>query len=232
MTKEKGACVVLLSGGQDSTTCLFWALQRFHKVYAVGFDYGQRHIAELNCARNICAAEGVSYHIFHLGAIFSDSSLLRTEDSNHNTVHKHNAALPSSFVAGRNALFFTLAASYAYAQRAQRLVSGVCETDYSGYPDCRQAFVVSQQKTLCLALDYEIEILTPLMYLSKAQTWQLARALSTPEKNVLDIIRTQTMTDYNGDATMNEWGMGKLDNPASVLREQGYREAKANGWLE
>ena len=128
---------------------------------------------------------------------------------------------------GRNALFLTLAAAHAYNRDTFDLVGGMCQTDYSGYPDCRRVFVESIECSLSLAMECDLRIHTPLMYLTKAETWKLAKELG-----IVDIIREDTHTDYNGDrSTRNEWGYGKLDNPASELRAKGYEEAKAKGWI-
>lgn len=213
---------VLLSGGQDSTTCLFWAKRNFENVKAFGFDYGQKHVVELDQARKIADEAGVEYEVFDLVGLLGGSSLTdHTKD--HNEV-KNN--LPASFTAGRNALFLTLVASRAYQDGVRDIVTGVCQTDYSGYPDCRRNFVNSMETTLGLAMDTDFRIHTPLMYLTKAETWKLAKDL-----DCLETVRTMTMTDYNGDTTMHEWGMGNPDNPATKLRVKGYEEAKANGWV-
>lgn len=218
--------LVLLSGGQDSTTCLFWAKREFARVEAVAFLYGQRHEVELNCAYTIALEAGVSFRTINVMGLLGNSSLVNhAEDTN--APHPMNAELPSSFTPGRNALFLTLAASEAYNMGIHDLVCGVCQTDYSGYPDCREAFIYAQQKTLSLALDTPTLIHTPLMHLTKAETWKLANELGC-----LETIRLKTHTDYHGDhTTLNEWGYGKLDNPASILRAKGYEEAKAKGWV-
>jgi 7-cyano-7-deazaguanine synthase len=136
--------------------------------------------------------------------------------------------LPASFVPGRNAVFLSIAASLGYTRGIHDLVGGMCQTDYSGYPDCRRVFIDAMQTTMSLALDVDLRIHTPLMYLTKAETWKLAHDLG-----VLDIVRDLSHTDYNGDrTTYHEWGYGKLDNPASILRAKGYEEAKAKGWLD
>lgn len=217
--------VILLSGGQDSTTCLFWAKQRFSEVYAVGFDYGQMHIKEIEQAKKIAQNAGVSYKIFDIKNLLAKSSL--TEKSDHNESSNINPDLPASFTAGRNILFLTIAASYAAEIGANDLVTGVCQTDYSGYPDCRKTTIDAMQ--LCLSLGIgigDIRIHTPLMYLTKAETWKMAKDL-----NCLDIIINDTLTDYNGSMTKNEWGFGDDNNPATHLRKKGYYEAKQNGWI-
>lgn len=226
----KSHAIVLLSGGQDSTTCLFWALKNFEKVSAVGFDYGQKHKEELEQAKLIANLAEVPFSIVPIPGILGGSSLL-DDRLDLNDPHPLNDELPSSFTPGRNALFLTIAGSRAFLAGAPHLVTGVCQTDFSGYPDCRRVFIDSITTTLSLAMDQDFSIHTPLMYLTKAESWKLARELSTAEHDVVEIVRTMTLTDYNGDRTQNEWGMGRLDNPASKLRAQGYFEAKEKGWL-
>lgn len=222
--------IVLLSGGQDSATCLFWAKKHFAEVSAVGFDYGQRHRAELSCAGKIAALAGVDNKIFNLENLLFGSSLVdHTQDVA--APHKLNDELPSSFTAGRNLLFLTLAASYGYNFGISDIIAGICQTDYSGYPDCREDFRASAEKTISLALGSRVAIHAPLMFKTKAETWNLAAELSDENFNVVEIVRTMTLTDYNGDLTENEWGFGKLDNPASKLRALGYFEAKEKGWI-
>ena len=217
--------LVLLSGGQDSTTCLYWALRNFKDVYAIGFDYGQKHLKEIECAKKICKDVGVPYELINIKGLLGNSALTNhNEDINSN--HKDLEHLPASFVPARNAVFLTIATAYAFNKGITVIVTGTCETDFSGYPDCRQRFINSLSVTMTLALDTDIAIHTPLMYLDKAQTWKLAKDL-----DCLDVIINDTMTDYNGDETMNEWGKGKLNNPASELRAKGYYQAKEKSWL-
>lgn len=230
------SALVLLSGGQDSTTCLFWALHpnlgAFDRVEALGFRYGQKHAVELEQAEQIANRAGVSFHLVDLTGLLSGSALTEHEKDVSGR-HERAPELPASFVPGRNALFLTAAASYAYTRGLRDLVGGMCQTDYSGYPDCRRVFVDAQQTALSLALDTDVRIHTPLMYLTKAETWKLARDLGVlGGVDVLEVVRAMTHTDYNGDrSTWNEWGYGRLDNPASVLRARGYEEAKAKGWV-
>lgn len=220
------SALVLFSGGQDSTTCLFWAARRFDHVEAIGFDYGQKHRVELEQATLIAREAGVAFTTCDITGTLKGSALTE-HDKDVAGRHERNPELPSSFVPGRNALFLTLAASHAYTRGITDLVGGMCQTDYSGYPDCRRVFIDAMETSLSLALDVDIRIHTPLMYLTKAETWKLANDL-----DVLDIVRDMTHTDYNGDrTTYNAWGYGKLDNPASVLRARGYEEARAKGWI-
>jgi 7-cyano-7-deazaguanine synthase len=226
MDNTAGAALVLFSGGQDSTTCLYWAKRQFGRVEALGFRYGQKHEVELRQAALIADKAGVPFRIMDLSGLLHGSALLE-HDKDVSAQHERNENLPASFVPGRNAVFLTVACSYAYSREISDLVGGMCQTDYSGYPDCRRVFVDALQTTMSLALETDLRIHTPLMYLTKAQTWKLAYDLG-----VLDVVRDLSHTDYNGDrTTYNEWGYGKLDNPASVLRANGYQEAKEKGWL-
>ena len=218
--------LVLLSGGQDSTTCLFWAKQQFSQVEALGFHYGQKHLVELQQAQLIADKANVPFSMVNICGALSGSALTE-HDKDISKKHEQNQSLPSSFLPGRNAVFLTIAASHAYNLGITTLIGGMCQTDYSGYPDCRRDFIDSMENTLSLALDASIHILTPLMDLTKAQTWKLAKDLG-----VLSIVRDDSHTDYNGNRQdYNEWGYGALDNPASVIRARGYQEAKEKGWV-
>ena len=220
------SATVMLSGGQDSTTCLYWALTKFSHVEAIGFDYGQKHLVELEAAQKICHTLSICYTIIDLKYIFANSSLVDSQQDI-SAQHTINPDLPSSFTAGRNAVFLSVTAGLAYNKSINDIVTGVCQTDHSGYPDCRRIFIDSMEKSLSLALDSEIKVHTPLMYLTKAKTWKMAKDLGC-----LEIIIHHTHTDYNGNHTdFNEWGYGAPDNPASQLRAKGYREAKAKGWI-
>ena len=217
--------LVLLSGGQDSTTCLFWALEKFDHVDAIAFYYGQKHSRELRAASEVAKIAGADLQVLDVSNLLADSSL--TKNTSHNKKSHINEELPASFTAGRNLLFLTVAASRAAEKGINDLVTGVCQTDYSGYPDCRRHTIDAMQTTLSLGMGAgDFRIHTPLMYLTKAETWKLGKDL-----NILDIIIEKTVTDYNGDETMNAWGMGKENNPASILRAKGYQEALQNGWL-
>lgn len=222
---EGKTAVLLLSGGQDSTTCLWWALERFDSVLALGFDYGQRHVRELECAAGIARIAGVEFKVMDMKGLLGGSSLTDAT-LDHSSSHAVNPGLPASFTAGRNAIFLTIAASLAHGLGIKDIVTGVCQTDYSGYPDCRQRFVDATQVSLSLAMDCDFKIHAPLMYLTKAETWRLAKELGC-----LDVVRDLTLTDYNGSETRNEWGYGVEDNPATILRANGYREASQRGWL-
>ena len=208
--------LVILSGGQDSTTCMYWAIQKFGKenVSAIGFDYGQRHKKELSCAEDICRNEGISYEVIPTPIInrLSANSLTRADIPVEKT--KPEGAPPNTFVEGRNLLFISYAAIYAKTHGITELVTGVCETDFSGYPDCRDVFIKSLNVTLNLAMDYGFVIHTPLMWLDKSQTWEMADKLG-----VVDIIYNKTLTCYNGVL-----GEGCGNCPACFLRRRGYEE--------
>lgn len=213
-TTEKQAALVVLSGGQDSTTCMYWALARFDRVVALTFTYGQKHALEVDMARKLAAAAGVEWHCMDLpflqnlssGCSLTDTSLTIEEE------RPDGEAYPSTFVPGRNLFFLSIAAMFARERGIRDIVTGVSQTDFSGYPDCRDAFVKSLEVTLDLATDEQFRIHTPLMWLTKEQTWQLA-----DELGVLDIIRTQTLTCYNGIP-----GEGCGHCPACQLRRKGY----------
>ncbi len=211
--KDTPQAVVIFSGGQDSTTCLLQAIRDYgrERVEALSFQYGQRHTRELACARWIAEDLGVKQTVL-------DLSLVR--DITHNALMDENTAiqapadgLPNTFVDGRNALFLLYAAIYAKGRNIRHLIIGVSEADFSGYPDCREAFIRSMNTTLQLAMDYPFEIHTPLMRLSKAETWALADRLGA-----LDYVREHTHSCYQGVAG----GCGQC--PACVLRERGLAE--------
>ena len=214
--------LVLFSGGQDSTTCLYWALREFSHVQALGFDYGQRHAIELAQAKRIAEKAKTSFEVIDLNGLLGDSAL-----TNHDRVvdaaHPKNESLPATFVPARNMLFLTVAGAYAHQRDIFELVTGVCQTDFSGYPDCRRVFVDSMEASLSLAMEPKaFRIHTPLMFLDKADTFKLADDLG-----ILDVILEDTHTDYNGDRSQrNEWGYGRLDNDASRLRARGWEEFK------
>jgi len=217
--------IILLSGGQDSTTCLYWSKKHFKEIYAIGFDYGQMHIKELEQAKKIAQDANVEYKIFNVKNLLASSSL--TKHTNHNDKSYINTELPASFTSGRNILFLSIAGSYASELGINDIVMGVCQTDYSGYPDCRRTSIDAMQNVLSLAYgNGDFRIHTPLMYLTKAETWKIAKEL-----DCLNVIINDTLTDYNGNDTKNEWGMGTNNNPATELRIKGYYEAKKNNWI-
>lgn len=217
--------IVLLSGGQDSTTCLYWSLERYDSIICIGFDYGQSHKIELLKAKQIASDLNLEFRLMDVKGLLAKSSL--TEHSNHNDSSYLDSTLPASFTAGRNILFLTIAASIGAELGINDIITGVCQTDYSGYPDCRRNTIDALQLALSLGLGIgDVRIHTPLMYLTKAETWKLAKDL-----DCLDVIINKTMTDYDGSSQMNEWGYGTLENPSSKLRAKGYYEAKEKGWI-
>lgn len=215
--------LVLVSGGQDSITCLFWALNNFKKVSAISFEYGQKHSKELKIAEKICKNLKVERKIVDLSFIkdLVISNLFKgTNDVNEE--HELDKNVPSSFVPYRNVLFLTAASAWASSIDTTNLVIGVCETDYSGYADCRDVFIRSMQESLNLAIDFEdkkVVIHTPLMKLSKSEEFKMAEGLGC-----LDIIIKETMTCYNGVEKMNDYGKGCGNCPACELRKKGYEE--------
>lgn len=216
MKNEKA--IVVFSGGQDSTTCLFCAKERFSEVIAVSFDYNQKHVLELDCAKDICKKYGVEHHILDLGLLnqLAPNSLTRTDIQ----VEKEagEGELPNSFVDGRNLLFLTFVGVFAKQRDVKHIVTGVSESDFSGYPDCRDVFIKSTNVTLNLAMDYEFVIHTPLMWIDKEETWKLSDDLG-----VLPVIKNETLTCYNGII-----GNGCGECPACTLRKRGYVQYKKN----
>lgn len=213
------SAVVLFSGGQDSTTCLFWAKERFKKVYAVGFRYEQKHIDEVRVAREIAGKAGVEFHLIDLPFLAGLTNNSLTNPELAMDEEKPDGALPNSFVPGRNLFFLAVAAVFARERGVSHLVTGVSQTDFSGYPDCRDSFIKSMNVTLNLAMDEQFVIHTPLMWIDKAETWALADKLG-----VFDLVRNETLTCYNGIV-----GTGCGNCPACKLRREGlkrYLDAK------
>ena len=219
--------LVLFSGGQDSATCLAWALDRFERVETIGFDYRQRHRAELD-ARTILLERIRAYkdwdgrlgddRVLDLGVLGEISDTALTKDVQIATTA---SGLPNTFVPGRNLLFLTFAAAVAYRRGLKHLVTGVCETDYSGYPDCRDDTIKALQVALNLGMETRLVLETPLMWIDKAETWALADRLGGPD--LVELIRAETLTCYKGDAdTSNAWGRGCGDCPACELRQSGF----------
>ncbi len=173
---KQDKAVLVFSGGQDSTTCLYWALETFKEVIAVTFDYGQRHHLELECAKAICQELGVEHHVLDMSLLnqLAPNALTRDEIK---IELGEEGQLPSTFVPGRNLLFLSFAGVLAKVKGAKHIITGVCETDFSGYPDCRDVFIKSLNVTLNLSMDDDFVIHTPLMWLNKAQTWELADKL-------------------------------------------------------
>jgi 7-cyano-7-deazaguanine synthase len=210
MKQEKA--IVVFSGGQDSTTCLFWAMQRFGEVEAVTFNYGQRHSLELECAAQIAKEQNIKHHVLDMSLLsqLAPNALTRSDIE----IEAKEGQLPTTFVDGRNLLFLSFAAVLAKQVGSRHIITGVCETDFSGYPDCRDVFIKSLNVTLNLAMDYPFVIETPLMWLTKAQTWQLA-----DELGAFDYVREKTLTCYNGIIAD---GCGEC--PSCRLRAQGLQE--------
>lgn len=212
-TTNSQSALVLFSGGQDSTTCLFWALHRFSYVEAVCIQYGQRHQQEVDIARAIAKEAGVPFSVIDAGIIgkISPSALTRSVAMDREVPAN---GYPNTFVPGRNLLFINLVAIIAYTKGIQNIVLGVSQADYSGYPDCRQEFIQSTNTTINLAMDCHFKIHTPLMHLSKAETWQLA-----DEMGVMEIVQNKTLTCYNG---IPADGCGEC--PSCKLRRKGLDE--------
>ncbi|CAM3903433.1 7-cyano-7-deazaguanine synthase QueC [Aeromicrobium ponti] len=210
---KKDKALVVFSGGQDSTTCLFWAKERFGEVEAVTFNYNQRHKLEIECAQEIAKELGVKHHILDMSLLnqLAPNALTRDEIE---VKDGEEGELPSTFVPGRNLLFLSFAGVLASQISAKHIITGVCETDFSGYPDCRDVFIKSLNVTLNLSMDQQFVIHTPLMWLNKAETWKLA-----DELNALDYVREKTLTCYNG---IPSDGCGEC--PACHLRRKGLEE--------
>lgn len=205
--------LVVFSGGQDSTTCLVWALKHFEEVQVVTFNYNQRHAAEIEVAKEIAANFGVKQHILDLGLLsqLAPNALTRDDIA---IEAGEDGELPSTFVDGRNLLFLSFAAIMAKQLGYANIITGVCQTDFSGYPDCRDVFVKSLNVTLNLSMDYEFVIHTPLMWLDKKETWKLADELGQ-----FDYVREHTLTCYNGII-----GSGCGTCPACLLRQRGLEQ--------
>jgi 7-cyano-7-deazaguanine synthase len=220
--------LVLFSGGQDSTTCLAWALDRYEWVETIGFHYGQRHAVEMECRPRILdrirerfpgwRARLGDDHVLDLSVLGRISDTALTQEK---AIAFSHSGLPNTFVPGRNLLFFTLAAALAYRRNLSVLVGGMCETDYSGYPDCRDDTLKSLQVTLSLGLDERLVLETPLMWLDKAHTWSLARTLGGETLEAL--ILEETHSCYMGDRSRKHaWGYGCGACPACDLRAHGF----------
>ncbi|MBH9551684.1 7-cyano-7-deazaguanine synthase QueC [Inhella gelatinilytica] len=227
-TTDPRTALVLFSGGQDSTVCLAWALSRFARVETLGFDYRQRHRIELDCRQTVraeiqrqfpeWAARLGEDHVLDLGLLAQISDCALTQER---AIELQANGLPNTFVPGRNLLFLTLAATVAYRRGATVLVGGMCETDFSGYPDCRDNTIKAQQVALSLGLDSAMTIETPLMFLTKAQTWGLSESLGGGALN--DLIIEHTHTCYLGErGTLHAWGHGCGHCPACELRAAGH----------
>ena len=215
--------VVVFSGGQDSTTCLAQALHQYDEVHCVTFDYGQRHRAEIDVARELAISLGARAHKVLDVTLLNElavSSL--TRDSIPVPDYEPDASgIPNTFVPGRNILFLTLTAIYAYQVKAEAIITGVCETDFSGYPDCRDDTLKALQVAVSLGMGQRFTFDTPLMWLDKAETWELARSLGG--QALVDLIVNDSHTCYHGVRdTLHAWGYGCGTCPACALRKAGF----------
>ena len=232
---DPSMAVVLFSGGQDSTTCLAWALERFARVETVGFDYGQRHRVEMEVRPRIIQAIRSAFptwaerlgedHVVDLAALGQVSETALTREVG---IEMADSGLPSTFVPGRNLMFLTFAAAIAYRRGAKHIVTGVCETDYSGYPDCRDDTMKAMQLTLNLGMEYRFVIHTPLMWIDKAATWRMAKDLGGDPLTA--IVKDETHTCYLGDRDhIHDWGRGCGSCPACQLRGAGWTHYARDG---
>lgn len=238
MTSPSDGALVLFSGGQDSTTCLAWALGTFEHVETVGFDYGQRHRVELDCRERVRKGLGMlnsrwaarlgNDHTLTLDALKGVSNTALTSDL---AIEMGDSGLPNTFVPGRNLLFLTFAAALAYRRGLRHIVGGMCETDFSGYPDCRDDTIKAMQVALNLGMEHRFVIHTPLMWITKAQTWMLARDLGGDD--LVDLVIGETHTCYSGDRhSSHEWGYGCGECPACQLRADGFHRYSADRQVE
>ncbi|VVD64222.1 7-cyano-7-deazaguanine synthase [Pandoraea cepalis] len=235
MTTSTDSALVLFSGGQDSTTCLAWALSRYARVETLGFDYGQRHRVELECRTDVLAKLRGRFpqwaprlgddHMIDLSILgqISETSLTRET-----TIAMAANHLPNTFVPGRNLLFLTIGATIAYRRGLRVLVGGMCETDFSGYPDCRDDTMKALQVALNLGMDQRFIVETPLMWIDKADTWQMAQDLGGDA--LVETVREDTHTCYLGErSVLHAWGYGCGECPACQLRQRGFEQWRARG---
>ncbi len=208
---DKDKALVVFSGGQDSTTCMFYAMEYYREVELVTFEYGQRHASEIDVAKNIASEHGLKHHVIDMSVL---AQLSPNALTHHDMEISSDNDMPNTFVPARNMLFLSFATAIAYQVGAKTIITGVCETDFSGYPDCRDMFVKSMNVTANLAMDESFIIATPLMWLNKKETWALADSFGK-----LEYIRVKTLTCYEG--VIGD-GCGKC--PACVLRQNGLEE--------
>lgn len=225
---EASGALVLFSGGQDSTVCLAWALERFERVETIGFDYGQRHRVELECRQTVLSAFRTNFpvwgerlgqdHMVDLGVLGQISETALTQET---AIAFNDSGLPNTFVPGRNLIFFCFAGAVAYRRNLSQLVGGMCETDFSGYPDCRNETLQALGQSLNLGMEYNFEMQLPLMWLDKAATWALSDQLGGPA--LVDLIIDATHTCYLGAREpAHAWGRGCGTCPACELRAAGF----------
>jgi 7-cyano-7-deazaguanine synthase len=232
MSSFNASALVLFSGGQDSATCLAWALERYERVETIGFQYGQRHVVELTCRDHFLNGLKQQFphwahklgqdHMLDLSLLGQISDTALTADK---AIEMQQSGLPNTFVPGRNLLFLTFAATIAYRRQLKHIVGGMCETDYSGYPDCRDDTLKALQVALSLGLDTRLVLDTPLMWIDKAQTWQMAEQLGGLA--LVTLIEEETHTCYMGDRSKRHaWGYGCNACPACDLRRAGHERYK------
>jgi len=219
------SALIVFSGGQDSTTCLGWAKNRYDHIETITFDYGQKHSVELEQAKKITDKLGVVNYVvkFDIFSQLADSALLDVNSNQDiNASHHAKPNLPASFVPNRNAIFFTIAHAYAQKQGLEHIITGINQTDYSGYPDCRIEFIESLEQSLNIGSESDISFKYPLIHLTKAQTFELAK-----KEGVLDLVLEESHTCYNGERSNRyDWGYGCDDCPACILRKQGWEDYK------
>jgi 7-cyano-7-deazaguanine synthase len=232
-TAKEETALVLFSGGQDSTTCLAWALDRFEHVETIGFDYGQRHRVELEVRPRVLDALRRGFPVWrdrvkddHLIDLSVLGEISNTALTSGVEIAMQANGLPNTFVPGRNLLFLTFAAAVAYRRELKHIVTGVCETDYSGYPDCRDDTIKSLQVALNLGMQTRFVLETPLMWIDKAATWRLAESLGGSE--LVELIIEESHTCYRGErGARHTWGFGCAACPACELRAEGYRRFRS-----
>ncbi|MEZ6854566.1 7-cyano-7-deazaguanine synthase QueC [Halodesulfovibrio aestuarii] len=224
------SALVIFSGGQDSTTCLAWALERFDSVATIGFSYGQRHSIEMDCRKNVLSeirdikknwGQRLTHdEVLEIGLFNEIGGTALTEEVE---IQMGENGLPTTFVPGRNLVFLTAASAYAYRQGIRHIIMGVCETDFSGYPDCRDDAIKAMQVALNLGMESRFVIHTPLMWIDKAATWTMADELGG--KPFVNLVREHTHTCYLGDRTeLHAWGYGCGTCPACELRAKGWEQ--------
>lgn len=228
MTTQNSTALVLFSGGQDSATCLAWALERYERVETIAFSYGQRHSVELKCREVFIQKLKETFpiweeklgkdHLLDLSLLGQISDTALTKEK---AIQMENSGLPNTFVPGRNLIFLTFAAAVAYRRNLKNIIGGMCETDYSGYPDCRDDTIKALQVAISLGLDSRLVLETPLMWIDKSATWKLAAQLGGVK--LIDLIRNETHTCYMGERNnIYDWGYGCNSCPSCELRRNGY----------